>query len=140
MSTRATIIVMEGNTELVRIYHHSDGYPEGLGVKLAKLCNVEIVNGLTIGQGAVANGMGCLAAQIVAGLKSGPGGVYIEPVGGEVNDDCEYVYIVRGDVGRPVTIECSTQTGPFPFNLQDKAAHVFTLRPAAVVKKYHQAA
>lgn len=33
MSTRATIKIKRGD-ELIRVYHHSDGYPEGVGVDL----------------------------------------------------------------------------------------------------------
>ncbi len=34
MSTRATIKVTKNNETLYRIYHHCDGYPEGVGAEL----------------------------------------------------------------------------------------------------------
>src|ERR1700678_2046311 len=117
MGTRSMTIVIDGNSEICRIYRQFDGYPEGHGLDLAKLCNVKMVNGIGADKN-VANGMGCLAAQIIAGLKEGAGNIYLEPTGGAVNDWCEYVYIVRGKEGEYPTIECSTQVGPFPFNIQ----------------------
>lgn len=129
MGTRSLTIVMDGNQELCRIYRQYDGYPVGHGLDLARLCDVEIVNGITPGRTNIANGMGCLAAQIIHGLKEGPGGIYLEPTGGELNDWCEYIYIVRGQEGSKPTIECTTQTGPFPFNVQNKEAHIFTGKP-----------
>ena len=64
----------------VQIYHHYDGYPQGLGVKLANfLDGYDVTNGLSTGyQGPVANGMGCLAAQTVSYLKDEPGNVYLQ--------------------------------------------------------------
>lgn len=146
MGTRSTTIVMDGNQEICRIYRQFDGYPDGHGVDLANLCNVTITNGIQGDGKGTANGMGCLAAQIVKGLKGNnghqAGGIYLEPTGGEVSKWCEYVYIVRGEEGKIPTIECTTQTGPWPFNVQDKAAHVFTL-PANEVEAWvekHEAA
>ena len=64
----------------VQIYNHYDGYPSGLGVKLADLLDgYNVVNGLSHGmQGPIANGMGCLAAQLVGHLKEEPGNVYLQ--------------------------------------------------------------
>lgn len=135
MGTRSLTIVMGDNQELCRIYRQMDGYPSGHGVDLAKLCDKTICNG--IGGGATkethANGMGCLAAQIIAGLKDDIGGIYLQPTGGELDDSCEYIYIVRGKVGKKATIECTTQTGPFPFNTQSEDKVVFNAMTAAEV-------
>ena len=62
---------------MVQFYKHWDGYPEGLGVTLASyLDDYIIANGLSTGyQGPVANGIGCLAAQLVGLLKDEPGNV-----------------------------------------------------------------
>jgi hypothetical protein len=138
MGTRSTTIIMSGEHELCRIYRQFDGYPDGHGVDLAKLCDVEIINGMRGDEkmGTHANGMGCLAAQVVAGLKDKIGGIYLEPTGGDVNDWCEYIYIVRGAVGQRPTIECASQAGPFPFNIQTDDL-VFAAMPAAkVIEKY----
>ena len=75
----------------VQIYNHYDGYPSGLGVKLAKyLQDFTVVNGLTSGQGIVANGMGCLAAQTVRYLKDEPGQIYLHKPGERDWEDYEY--------------------------------------------------
>ena len=132
MGTRSNTLVMEDDKVLVNIYRQFDGYPEGHGVELAKLCDVKIVNGISGDRKEKqANGMGCLAAQIIAGLKDGVGGVYIEYPNDGPNDWAEYVYVVRGTVGSPPTIECSTHTskeegGAWPFNLQTSEHRVFS--------------
>lgn len=128
MGTRSVTIIVDKNQEVCRIYRQMDGYPSGHGADLAKLCDLKIVNGIG-SDPKIANGMGCLAAQIVAGLKDGPGGIYLEPTGGEVSDWVEYVYTIRGKEGGPPTIDCSTQTGPFPFNVQAEDKHVFSGTP-----------
>lgn len=135
MGTRSMTIVMDGDKEIVRIYRQYDGYPTGHGADLAKLCDVKIANGIGRDAKKIANGMGCLAAQIVHGLKDGPGGVYLQPTGGEISDWCEYVYVVRGKVGAYPTIECTTQTGPFPFNVQSAKGPVFKGSVKAWFKK-----
>lgn len=127
---------MDGNDELCRIYRQMDGYPEGHGIDLAKLCDVKIVNGIGADEGGIANGMGCLAAQVIAGLKDGPGGIYMEKTGGDVSDWCEYVYIVRGHEGHRPVIECSTQPGPWPFNIQPDAHFVFVGTSKAWLDKF----
>lgn len=39
MSTRANIII-SGNTMLLHLYHHCDGYPEGVGMDLKNYCEL----------------------------------------------------------------------------------------------------
>lgn len=146
MGTRAIIIILSGNHELARFYTHSDGYPEGHGVDLAKLCDKLIVNGIggprkvgarTFDLTEQANGMGCLAAQIISSLKYGIGGFYLEPTGGEIGDWIEYVYVVRGQEGSPAIIECGTHaSGAWPFNMQTADGHVFTGTGKQWIAKY----
>ena len=89
MGTRATIKIAkreEGvsfsekpDKFIESIYQHYDGYPEGLGVTLASyLEDKKIVNGLGGNNEDVFNGLGCLAASLIAELKYKPGNVYIE--------------------------------------------------------------
>ena len=89
MGTRATIHIAkreEGvsfseipEKKLISIYNHWDGYPEGLGVILAEyLEDKKIVNGLGDREAPVFNGLGCLAASLIAELKDGPGDIYID--------------------------------------------------------------
>ena len=81
----------------IQIYHHWDGYPSGLGVKLASfLDGYDIVNGLSTGyQGPVANGMGCLAAQTVSYLKDEPGQIYLQKPQEKDWEDYEYFVWVK---------------------------------------------
>ena len=90
---------------IVDIYHHWDGYPEGLGVTLGwYLSGKKIVNGLgnKDNEDLVYNGIGCLAASLVAYLKDGPGNVYIEPR--ESHGWIDYYYYIWGDEGKSIYI------------------------------------
>lgn len=141
MGSRSLTIILKGNEELCRIYRQYDGYPEGHGLELAKIISArEMVNGFTPGaEKTQANGMGCLAALIISSLKGDEcGNIYIESPGGEISDWVEYVYTIRqlGGERAPPTIQCTTQTGPFPFNVQGEDAHVFTGSAAAWLVKY----
>ena len=79
----------------VQIYNHYDSYPEGLGLNLAKFMrDFRVVNGLGSDlPNKIANGMGCLVAQLIANMKDGPGNVYVEkPHKGR--DWIDYVYYI----------------------------------------------
>ena len=96
MGTRSLTHIkdQEGRKTLMTIYRQMDGYPSGMGDDLKKILEpLELVNGYN-GDRPQANGMGCAAAQIVAGLKDGVGGIYIYPTNSK---DCweDYVYTVR---------------------------------------------
>ena len=106
MSTRALINIVERqegrsfsktlpSTAIhTQIYKHYDGYPEDLGVTLANYLNgYDILNGIPNShQGPIANGIGCMAAQLVSYIKDGPGNVYLQP---PHNIDIEdYVYYI----------------------------------------------
>jgi hypothetical protein len=79
MSTRSITAVMEDGQELLTMYRQSDGYPSGHGQELADfLKGFKVVNGISGGakqEEKIANGLGCLAAQIVAHFKQ-PGKDY----------------------------------------------------------------
>lgn len=84
---------------LVCMYRQFDGYPSGHGADLAEFLNgMTVVNGLGLEENRkVANGMGCLAAQLVAFFKDGPGGFYLhKPVLGR-DDWQEFEYHVYAD-------------------------------------------
>ena len=95
------------DTEIVVMYRQYDGYPSGHGIELAEfLADGEMVNGIGLGNKKVFNGMGCLAAQVVAEFKSGPGGIYLHPAG---TTDCweEYDYYVIGDTNaKEIILKC----------------------------------
>tara|TARA_R100000231_G_scaffold101134_1_gene75337 strand:- start:140 stop:571 length:432 start_codon:yes stop_codon:yes gene_type:complete len=106
MSTRALVNIvqrqegrsfsktLEPSAIHTQIYKHYDGYPEALGVTLASyLKGYEIRNGIPNDyQGPLANGIGCLAAQLVSYIKDEPGDVYLQL---PQNKDWEsYVYYI----------------------------------------------
>lgn len=95
MSTRSLTRIFKDDEQLVCMYRQCDGYPEGLGRELAEfLKNITMVNGLGSDSTNVANGGMCLAAQIVAHFKKGPGGVYLYPTNTTYAGQ-EYEYEVR---------------------------------------------
>jgi len=66
---------------LLTMYGQYDGYPEGYGQELADfLSEITLVNGIGGQKFKIANGPGCLAAQIVSHFKgNGVGSFYIYP-------------------------------------------------------------
>jgi hypothetical protein len=99
MGTRALTFVYDndGQTAIMNLYRQFDGYPDGHGAELAEfLMPLQIVNGYSPDATNQANGMPCLAAQLVAHFKTGTGGFYLYPVG---TTDCgqDYVYHVYAD-------------------------------------------
>ena len=137
MATRAMISVArreEGvsfsdipDKTIVEIYHHWDGYPEGLGVTLASyLDDKKIVNGISSkdNENFVFNGLGCMAASIVAELKDGPGNVYIEPRNS--HGWIDYEYFIWGDTGKDIWI-----------SIFDGNECIFVGRPRDLLKKYY---
>jgi hypothetical protein len=99
MGTRSLTYVYDGDETIVCMYRQFDGYPTGHGAELAEfLEGGMIVNGLPMGQkGKFFNGMGDLAAQMVAYFKKGAGGFYLYPT--QQNQDCwqEYEYHIWED-------------------------------------------
>jgi hypothetical protein len=86
--------VYDGDTPVINMYRQFDGYPSGHGFELAEfLEGFEIVNGFGEVKPKLANGMGCLAAQMIAHFKKSVGGFYIHPV---TDTDCwqDYEYHV----------------------------------------------
>lgn len=87
MGTQGTVRVYEGDTEILRFYAQSDGYPDGLGKDVADFCATRrIVNGISsrYRQNAIANGAGCLAGLLLAHFKDGVGSIYVTSPHGEV--------------------------------------------------------
>jgi len=110
MGTRSlTVLQDHDGKEIAVLYRQMDGYPSGHGAELAKyLKPFTVVNGFGLGakRGKVANGMPCLAAQLVAKFKQEVGHFYLYPAR---TRDCgeEYVYTVGLKDGR-VHLECRT--------------------------------
>ena len=104
MGTRSLTYVYESfkdrNEAVLCMYRQFDGYPTGHGAELAEfLTSGTMVNGLGVGSKEIVfNGMGCLAASMVAHFKQTPGGFYIHPT--DITD-CgqDYEYHIFSDNG-----------------------------------------
>ena len=97
MGTRSLTFVYDGDVPLINVYRQYDGYPSGHGHELAQFLDSKtLVNGFGKQNSFEANGMGCLAAQLIVQLKHGVGGIYIYPVS---STDCfqDYEYHVYED-------------------------------------------
>ena len=138
MSTRALINIVERQegrsfSELLdpsaihtQIYKHWDGYPEGLGVTLANyLDGYQIVNGISHDtQGPIANGIGCLAAQLVSYIKDGPGDISLRIPGDRDWEDYAYYIWIKDHEEIMISI----------FNYEDEC--IFVGNSESLMKKY----
>jgi hypothetical protein len=97
MGTRSLTFVYDGDKAIINMYRQFDGYPSGHGIELAEfLGSGEMVNGYSDKDAKQFNGMGCLAAQMIANFKNSVGGFYIHAV---TDTDCwqDYEYHVYED-------------------------------------------
>lgn len=150
MGTRSVVLIMDDNEELCRIYRQFDGYPEGMGLDLAKACNRKLTNGITgrvhprdAKEYITSNGMRELATQVIVALKTASpvGNIYLEVPNGSICEWAEFVYMVRGEEGSYPTIECSTHTdpnGPSWFNPKSTDELVFKGTPEEWIAKYEE--
>lgn len=120
MSPRAIVnIVNERKQIVVSIYRHWDGGPESLGVELVgMLKDMQIVDGIPSSSWrARANGVGCMAAQIVENLKGGIiGNVYLQAPG-------------THDVGEQFTYRIGVHDGKPWISVKDDAGRETQLLP-----------
>jgi hypothetical protein len=107
MGTRSLTFVYDGETPIINMYRQYDGYPSGHGAEIAEfLAPFHMVNGLGLDEKRkVANGMGCLAAQLVANFKDGAGGFYLYPTSAvDCGQDYEYhIYNKDGELRIAIT-------------------------------------
>jgi hypothetical protein len=125
MGTRSLTFVYDGDKPILNLYRQYDGYPTGHGAELAQfLEGFTIVNGIGRETNRVANGMGCLAAQVVAHFKDGVGGVYIHSVDSkECGQDYEYhVYQKDGELRVRIT---DRGCNMFGLTISDTNASIF---------------
>ena len=117
MGTRSlTFVYDEDGKIIVSMYRQFDGYPSGHGKELAEFLEpITMVNGIGATDNKIANGSGCLAAQLVAHFKDGPGGIYLEPTTAvDCGQDYEYHIATHGE-GAGLTITCHRIEGLRPF-------------------------
>lgn len=101
MGTRSLTRIIEDNKPLLCMYRQYDGYPSGQGAELAEfLLGLHMVNGMSGDTTRVANGAGCLAAQLVAHFKTELGGICIYPANTK-NAGQDYEYDINVKFGSP---------------------------------------
>lgn len=123
MGTRSLTYVHEGglkSTPLVCMYRQMDGYPENHGKELQEfLKKFTIVNGIGVASysGKTANGMECLAAQLVAHFKTEIGSFYLYPT--DTGNTEEYNYHVYLNENNKLALKYFTfnDTKAFPLPL-----------------------
>ena len=107
MGTRSLTFVYDGDEAIINMYRQYDGYPTGHGAELAEfLTPFNMVNGIRVGETRkIANGMGCLAAQLVSHFKAGEAGqFYLYPTSAvDCGQDYEY-HIYKDEQGIRVRI------------------------------------
>lgn len=113
MGTRSLTFVHSGIATpkpFLNMYRQMDGYPSGHGKELYEFLKpIKMVNGITTGKtDVIANGPGCLVAQLVAQLvahfKGGAGGIYLEsPSATDCGQDYEY-RVFAGDT--EIKVKC----------------------------------
>jgi hypothetical protein len=109
MGTRSTYRIIEQfkddkgktiNQDICLIYVQYDGYPTGHPMETAEwLSSGKVVNGYSMSEELQFNGAGCLAAQLVAKMKTGTGGVYLQTLKSRGNSWEDYLYdiIIKED-------------------------------------------
>lgn len=121
MGTRSlTFVYDEEGRTLISMYRQYDGYPSGHGKELAEFLEpITMVNGIGATDNKIANGPGCLAAQLVAHFKDGPGGIYLVPTTAvDCGQDYEYHIATHGE-GAGLTITCHRIEGLRPFRRKE---------------------
>ena len=128
MGTRSLTFVYDGETPIINMYRQYDGYPSGHGAEIAEfLSQFEMGNGIPVGktfEKKYANGMGCLAAQLVSNFKQEAGQFYLYPTSAvDCGQDYEY-HIYQGTEGLRVRI---TDRGcnMFGLTMSDKNDAIF---------------
>lgn len=110
MGTRAiTKVLDKDGAVLVSMYRQFDGYQDAHGAELKEFLNsLSLVNGLSGDREDIANGMGCLAAFLVAKFKVKAGGFYLY----STQEDQSYidyiyeVYPLDESDNSPICVRC----------------------------------
>jgi len=108
------------NQKIASVYRQFDGYPSGHGLELAEfLTSGTLVNGIGGGHNKVFNGVGCMAAQMVAEFKDGAGGIYLRNPSTIANWE-DYEYLVYGDFDTQEIRLKVRSIGGYHDNVKDK--------------------
>jgi hypothetical protein len=127
MGTRSITTIIDYQWDkperLMTMYRQYDGYPSGHGKELFDfLSKFTIVNGMGMDETRkIANGAGCLAAQLVEHFKqgSGPGGIYMVKPRVTLDDE-DYGYEITVTQALTIDIKVRSYKGTvFAGNLHD---------------------
>jgi len=121
MGTRSlTAFIIKGREEIefATMYRQFDGYPEGHGVELAELIIGE--------EERLYNGIGCLAAQVIAYFKPIKSGVYLEPPGARGVGEMYLYKVYTNDKGKLMMLCYDV----------DKKKTIFVGTPEKFIQKY----
>jgi hypothetical protein len=112
MGTRhLTVVKNKHEQDILVMYGQYDGYLEGHGQRLGEfLDGMKLVNGL-VSEENIANGMACLAGQIIAHFKEKAGGFYLYPSGTRDVGE-EFIYTVTQ---KDNDINITVTEGPMTF-------------------------
>lgn len=119
------------NEEICLIYVQYDGYPEGHPLETANWLNTgKMVNGFGSNETElIFNGVGCMAAQLIAKMKEGTGNVYIYSLNSRGKCCEDYLYDIIVKVDRSIEYVCYENYGENPLEL-------FRGTPQDFVKNY----
>jgi len=140
MGTRCLTFVYEENDmkPFVCLYRQHDGYRDGHGKELGEfLAPIEVCNGYSNEKaGTAANGMGCLAAQLVAHFKGphGIGGFYLQTPDLGQDAGQEYEYHVYENRVMVIKNGYSTVSDKIIFEGSWKEFHVWADAPEDSIK------
>ena len=124
MSTSASFTLIDKHEPVITMYSHWDGNPEGFALKVMDwLSGIKITNGLALDNTNIANGIECLAAQLIAKFKTEPGNIYLYNSNMQFNLGEEYVYdiYISNDDIKIAVYECKDvhTTNIFEGNVQE---------------------
>lgn len=119
MGTRSLTVFKDGEEEICVLYRQFDGHLDSHGMELKELlADMQVVNGISSRDAKLANGMGCLTAQVIAHLKKEVGNFYVHPAG---TRDCgeEYIYTLycpdKPEFRKPAKVHVKIQAGAMTF-------------------------
>ena len=109
MGTRSiTVVKDERGNKIIEMYRQMDGYPEGMGQDLQDFIDSgKMVNGINPSETQrVFNGINCFAAQLIAEMKDGAGGIYLHAPTTDFKNkkrydemyNAEYYYEINSDL------------------------------------------
>ena len=141
MGTRSTYRVIEQwtddktgkivNQDICLIYVQYDGYPTGHPMETAEwLSTGKVVNGYSTSEELQFNGAGCLAAQLVAKMKTGTGGVYLQTLKSRGNSWEDYLYDIIIKEDKSIEYVC--------YENGSRKVEIFRGSPTEFVKKYQK--